>query len=177
MITTQQSAYLLFEHLNKLLEVNKLSGHIAANHIHYKYTSQQIADLSPEARQRFEWAYKYDPNPEALITDADLDYIVEYDSLTDTISGGKHSVQLSALGVTLLDPENLDPLENTAFDTVAIMDNVEDGGTLSDLYVRVSSTEDEGLSNNWPIEFRDSPRCQRSQMSVFCLVVYLIRAL
>ena len=129
--------------------MNKLSGQIAANHIHYKYTSQQIADLSPEARQRFEWAYKYDPNPEALITDADLDYIVEYDSLTDTISGGKHSVQFSALGVTLLDPENLDPLENTAFDTVAIMDNVEDGGTLSDLYVQVSSTEDEGVMRDY----------------------------
>ncbi len=37
--------------------------------------------------------------------------------------------------------------------------------------------EDECRSNALPIAFSDSPRCQRSHISVFCAAVYFIRVL
>jgi len=35
--------------------------------------------------------------------------------------------------------------------------------------------QEEGRSNNRPIDLSDSPRCQRSQMSARCAAEYLIR--
>src|ERR1700690_2091782 len=50
-------------------------------------------------------------------------------------------------------------------------------GRIPPLGANMPKIEPEGLSNTRPIDFSDSPRCQRSQISAFCSAVYLIRVL
>jgi len=49
------------------------------------------------------------------------------------------------------------------------------GGRMPPLGASMLKTDEEGRSNNRPIELCDSPRRQRSQISALCAAVYLIR--
>ena len=56
-------------------------------------------------------------------------------------------------------------------------DRLRIGGRMPPVGANMLKIEEDGRSNNRPIDFRDSPLFQRSHISSFCAGVYLIRVL
>ena len=59
----------------------------------------------------------------------------------------------------------------------ASLERFRTGGRMPPVGASILKIDDDGLSNNRPIDFRDSPFSQRFHISDFCSGVYFIRVL
>ena len=87
--------------------------------------------------------------------------------------------RLKWLAIERMDKSATTPLEiSSRSDRVrANLDRLRMAGRMPSVGANILKIEEEGRSNNRPIEVRGSPFFQRSHISSFCAEVYLIRVL